>query len=66
MKRAIKGIFTLIAKASIVLLFGIIFFMSYVGFVYIFLGGNIPKMTSLWSSISLLIGMFVGGRLVEF
>ena len=66
MIRIIKDIFTLIAKTFIALLFGFIFFMAYVGFVYLFLGGNIPPMTSLWSSISLLVGMFVGAREVDF
>lgn len=61
----IRDIFILMVKTVIALLLSVIFFMAYVGFVYLFLDGNIPQMTSLWSTISLLIGGCIGIRLVD-
>ena len=52
-------------KALIIMLMVIVFFLAYVGFVYLVLDGNIPKLTSLYSTISIILGLYVGVRLTD-
>lgn len=44
---------------------GLIFFMAYAGFIYIFLNGKPPMFTSLWSGLSFIGGIYVGVKLED-
>lgn len=60
-----KGFIIFFAKMVLIIAIAFIFFMAYIGFIYSFLDGVIPKLTSVYSTISFMVGGVAGIRIVD-